>query len=89
MRDEGRFDREHLSFDFIVLSPLAIYPTLASGDARTVKKLLFCKTEMLPVRSMVFMMASSIDISQKACLEQAGCLFHNNYGRCLIKSVSQ
>ncbi|MDQ2098489.1 MAG: hypothetical protein QQW96_12680 [Tychonema bourrellyi B0820] len=24
-----------------------------------------------------------LDISQKAFPEQAGCLFHNNYGRCL------
>ncbi|MDQ2099148.1 MAG: hypothetical protein QQW96_16060 [Tychonema bourrellyi B0820] len=27
---------------------------------------------------------NTIDISQKACQEQAGCLFHNNYRRCLI-----
>jgi len=26
----------------------------------------------------------SLDISQKACEEQASCLFHNNYGRCLL-----
>jgi hypothetical protein len=25
--------------------------------------------------------ASKIDISRKACLEQARCLFHNNYSR--------
>jgi hypothetical protein len=29
----------------------------------------------------------SIDISRKASLEQAGCLFHNNYGRGLMYDI--